>query len=395
MIKKIIIISSIATLLGAQSADDFAREQMQDFQKENSKFDTFKKDINREFENYKKAQEKAILEYKKEIGAYWEEPKLSNKKSWVSYTPDKKTRTNVDFEHEKITIEVISSNPEEARQKLRQALAKVVTVDTKKAQDSDPLEQKLLKISKPSGVVDAPIKGEPILSGVIFGKSPTQNNIKEFVDKNADDSDISSKDSNKIKNNKIYTLSVKMPDNATLERSKIFYNDIKEHSLKQQIPLPLIYAIMHTESSFNPYARSVAPAYGLMQIVPTSAGLDAYQFLYSEKKLMSDEYLYNSTNNITIGSAYLHILYYNYLKEITDPQSRLYCTIAAYNTGGGNVAWAFVKTNDMKKAASMINGMSSDDVYNKLLSDLKYEEPKNYLKNVLGRITIYDEVYSR
>ncbi|MDD5156786.1 murein transglycosylase domain-containing protein [Sulfurimonas sp.] len=394
MIKKIIIISSTVTLLSAQSADDFAREQMQGFQKENSKFDTFKKETNREFENYKKAQEKAILDYKKEVGAYWDDPKLSDKKNWVSYTLDKKIRTSVDFEHEKITIEVISSNPNEARQKLRQALARVVTIDTKKVQESDPLEQKLQKIAKPDGIVDAPTKAEPILSGIMLGKSPTQNSLKEFVDKNTDDLDISSKESSKIRNDKIYTLSVKMPDNATLERSKIFYSDVKEHSLKQQIPISLIYAVIHTESCFNPYARSFIPAYGLMQIVPSSAGLDTYQFLYSEKKLMSDEYLYNSTNNITIGSAYLHILYYKYLKEIKDPQSRLYCTVAAYNTGGGNVAWAFVKSNDMKKAALIINSMTADDVYNKLLSDLKYEEPKNYLKNVLSRITIYEKIYS-
>lgn len=394
MFKKFTIIFLTATLLVAQSANDFAKEQMQGFQKEKSKFDMFKKDTNREFENYKKAQEKVMLAYKKEVGAYWDDPKLSNQKNWISYTVDKKIRTSVDFEHEKITIEVISSDPNEAKQKLRQALAKVTTIDTKIVQESDPLEQRLQKISKPDGMIDAPLKAEPILSGVIFGKSPTQKNIKEFIDKNTDDLDISLKESNRIKNNKIYTLSVKMPDNAILERSKIFYSDIKEHSLKQQIPLSLIYAIMHTESCFNPYARSFVPAYGLMQIVPSSAGLDTYQFLYNERKLMSDEYLYNSTNNITMGSAYLHILYYKYLKEITDPQSRLYCTIAAYNTGGGNVAWAFVKNNDMNKAALIINSMTPDDVYNKLLSDLKYEEPKNYLKNVLGRITIYDKIYS-
>ena len=64
-------------------------------------------------------------------------------------------------------------------------------------------------------------------------------------------------------------------------------------------------------------ARSHIPAYGLMQIVPKTAGIDAYQYLYNKKRLLSSSYLYNSENNIEIGSAYLHILYYKYLKSYT------------------------------------------------------------------------------
>ena len=71
-----------------------------------------------------------------------------------------------------------------------------------------------------------------------------------------------------------------------------------------KIPQELIYAIMESESSFNPMARSNIPAYGLMQIVPRSAGIDAYNFLYKEKKLLSSRYLYNPSNNIKMGTAY-------------------------------------------------------------------------------------------
>ena len=149
----------------------------------------------------------------------------------------------------------------------------------------------------------------------------------------------------------------------------------------------------HSESSFNPKARSHIPAYGLMQIVPKSAGRDVYKFLYKQDKLVSGTYLYNSTNNITMGTAYLHILYYRYLKAIKNDDSRLYCTIAAYNTGAGNIAWAFTKTHNMNKAAPIINSLTPEQVYNRLLKDLRYDEPKHYLKRVKERMSAYHKVY--
>jgi len=150
---------------------------------------------------------------------------------------------------------------------------------------------------------------------------------------------------------------------------------------------------MHSESSFNPRARSHVPAYGLMQIVPKTAGRDTYKFLYKKDKLVSGNYLYNSTNNIKMGSAYLHILYYRYLKKIKNPDSRLYCTIAAYNTGAGNIAYAFTRTYNMNKAAPLINAMTPKQVYNKLMKDLRFDEPKHYLKKVSSRMAAYHKVY--
>jgi len=66
-------------------------------------------------------------------------------------------------------------------------------------------------------------------------------------------------------------------------------------------------------------AKSSVPAYGLMQIVPQSAGLDATEFVYGKPVLLSPSYLYNDKNNVNIGTAYLHILNYRYLKKIKNP----------------------------------------------------------------------------
>jgi membrane-bound lytic murein transglycosylase C len=72
----------------------------------------------------------------------------------------------------------------------------------------------------------------------------------------------------------------------------------------------------------------------------------------------------------------------NYLKEIEDPQSRLYAVIAAYNTGVGNLAGAF-GTNNIHRAAQRVNEMSADDVYQHLRKQLPYEETRRYLAKVI------------
>ncbi|MBW6488705.1 murein transglycosylase domain-containing protein [Sulfurimonas sp.] len=393
MSNKFFISLLISSMLYAQSASEFKNAQMQSFEDANNAFGDYKQSVEEEFESYQTNLQKAYDDYKKEIAIYWEEPLMSTQKRWVAYTKDKKTRTNVDFEEEKIVLQTIASSKEEAKKKLQDALLHAITADTKKAHESDPLEQKLSEVKKPSGVVESEIKSEPILSSVIFEKEPTKEKLITYIDKNTQDKNIQTTDSSKLKNTKIYTLNISLPSDTMIKRSKIYYEEVKTQSQKQNIPLSLVFAIMHSESSFNPRARSHVPAYGLMQIVPKTAGIDTYHFLYKEKKLVSGSYLYDSKNNITMGSAYLHILYYRYLNQIEDPLSRLYCTIAAYNTGAGNVAWAFVRTNNTKNAALVINNLTPEQVYNKLLKDLKYDEPKTYLKKVTQRVNSYRKVY--
>ncbi len=393
MYSKLLLIACITSTLLAQTAQEFKDQQMQSFNKEKKQFGIYKKSQEQEFDAYQKAQNKAYKAYKKELGAFWEEPKLSTNTKWISYTKDNKTKTNVDFKNQTITLQTIASSEQEAEKNLQLALAKAVTVDTKSVQETDPLEIKISKIKKPFGVKDAKVKAEPILSTIVFEKKPTKNDINSYVNSFVKPKNITSVDSTKVKHARIYSLNVKLPKDTMIKRSKIYYKQIKKHADKQRIPMALIFAIMQTESSFNPRARSHIPAYGLMQIVPRTAGIDTYKYLYKKKKLVSGSYLYNSTNNIRMGSAYLHILFYKYLKDITNLDTRLYCTIAAYNTGAGNIAWAFTKNHNMQKAAPYINTKSPKEVYNKLLRDLRYDEPKHYLKRVTKRMGAYYKLY--
>ena len=401
MFKKIILIASLSSILFGQTAKEFQQQQMQGFK-------SYKKTQEEGFKTYQKEQKKAFNDYKKEIGAIWEEPKMSTKKTWVAYTKDKKTRTDVDFSKETIVVETIATSAEDAKQKLQIALAKVVTIDTKTVQETDPLEKRLARIKKPDGVVDSKVKAEPILATVIFKQAPTKKSVRAFVNKNISKDKIKVLKSNKIKHAKVYSVSVKLPANSMVKRSKIYYKEIKKNATKQKLPLPLVFAIMHSESNFNPRAKSNIPAFGLMQIVPKTAGIDSYNYLYKKKKLVTGSYLYDSTNNIKMGTAYLHILYYRYLGKIKNPDSKLYCAIAGYNTGTGNIACAFNSTTKKKgvtvcskskgdyninKAALLINSLTPDQVKEKLLADLRWDEPKHYLKKVSKRMSQYKKVY--
>ena len=402
MIKKSLLFLCLFSSAQAENFEEYQANQALLQESDKKEFTQFQKAQMDTFAEYQKAQYKALESYKKSLGAYWNEPKLSTKKEWISYTPDKKTRTDVDFQKSKITLETITSSPDEAKKQLEIALAKVVTIDNKTVQKTDPLEQILSKIKKPDGVITKELKNEPILSNVIFDKTPDKKSVDAYVQENVKDKSIKSEKS-KVVGDKVYSLEIALPSDTVQKKSQQYYETVKQFAQKEELSPSLVLAIIQTESSFNPRATSYVPAFGLMQIVPSSAGLDAYNYLHHEKKLVCGEYLYDSTNNIEMGSAYFHLLYYNYLSSIKEPLSRLYCAIAAYNTGAGNVAWAFNKNKNITEkakylitnAAGDINAMSSDEVYSKLLSDLKYEEPKLYLKNVSSRAVTFSQFYSQ
>ncbi|MGS0676357.1 transglycosylase SLT domain-containing protein [Shewanella sp. 0m-4] len=190
---------------------------------------------------------------------------------------------------------------------------------------------------------------------------------------------------------KIVSYTVKLPNKSLNNRANQYLPLATAESKKWGIDQAVIMAIMHSESSFRPDAKSHVPAFGLMQVVPSSAGHDVNRHIRNIDAPMKAEDLYVPPLNVETGAAYLHILNDKYLKSITNPQSRLYCMIAAYNTGAGNVARAFNenRSTNIRKAAEVINKMPPDQVYHHLLKQLPYDETKNYLQKVSQRIALY------
>jgi len=178
-------------------------------------------------------------------------------------------------------------------------------------------------------------------------------------------------------------------------RARPFVASINRENVEFKLSAELLLAIMETESAFNPMAKSPIPAFGLMQIVPGSAGQDATEKLFGKPRLLAPSYLFNPENNIRVGAAYFNILYYRYFRGIKDPLSRLHCAVAAYNTGPGNVSKALTgRSMALRPAIAIANAMSSDEVYAHLMSNLPYEETVNYLRKVNSRLAKYEEVLS-
>ena len=96
-----------------------------------------------------------------------------------------------------------------------------------------------------------------------------------------------------------------------------FDDIIKKVALAQNVDHGLVKAIIHTESGFNPGARSKPGAQGLMQLMPATAGMYG----------VNDAY--NPAENIKAGTQHL--------KYLIDRYSNLELALAAYNAGEGNV----------------------------------------------------------
>lgn len=378
--------------LCAESFDDFLKDDSSSFNQEKASFDKDLKVLNKAFQSYQNIINEEFNAYKKSLGRFWSEPKISTKKQWVEHSADLQKRKIVDFENNTITIEVHAKDLSQARKSIAKELIDTVTKDTKDAFNDDHLTQRVEKRLK--NAKKAAIVRNPILAPSIFTSPPSIKESISYAKKKIQQNPIRKVDS-KIPNLNRYAFKVRMPKNSVIKRSRLYIDVAKREAKRFEIPVALVMAVIQTESGFNPMARSHIPAYGLMQIVPRSAGMDVYRHLYGKRKILSPSFLYNANNNIKFGTAYLSILYYKYLKKVKDPQSRLYCAIAGYNTGAGNVARAFTGRTNPNKAAPYINRKSPKEVYTHLIRNLKYHEARRYLKTITSRIGVYQKLYGR
>jgi membrane-bound lytic murein transglycosylase C len=365
------------------------------------------------YAQYKGIATEVQLEFCSKLEKYWDDPVTSNKTEWIEYSADLKERRRVDFEKGTIQIEVATDRGAKLdNNHIRNALTALVKKDRAQAFADDQVASAIEERSKrevgSEYLRTAEIKPEPLLSAYLTGKDDTSDAEIEAIVAHMMGSEYISSPVVNSKGGTVHTITVPLsaPESAVAaapqsragapsglsRKATAVWHHVDGYATKSNIPKALVLAVIETESAFNPQAKSGVPAYGLMQIVPGSAGLDATQQLDGQGKgrLLAESYLYDSEKNIEIGATYLNILFFRYLKGIENEQSRLYCSVAAYNTGAGNVSKAFIGTTRIRNAFPVINKLTPQQVYDHLIKKLPYEETRHYLERVSKRITKYE-----
>ena len=419
--KSVILLLSIVLLFSQQSFEEYKKQQEQAFSQ-------YKESVTKEYEQYEQAEKAAYTQFKEDVEKQWEAFKGSTKKTYVSYDEDLQSRASINFEAGEVTVEIILEEDE---------IKDSYNDDRKMDGNSDTFGflqtamprnnlmfvlKPLLDLSEITSPNDIP-KGEIIsfesirdkianakltkkLVGIISekddnGKTILHNqliNAKGTVVKTGRVAldfakNITKKQAKKVKNyigkdgKKRISFSLTLPLRPDHKEKRLgnYEKEITKQAKRFKINPAIALAITETESAFNPKATSYIPAYGLMQLVPKSGARDAYQYVYDKDKFLGKRYLYKSNNNIELGCAYLAVIRYNYFKSIKDDEKAYMCSVAAYNTGIGNVARALTNEGFLKPASKKANSMSPDQLYKKLHKDLKYKEARDYLERVWSR----------
>ena len=368
LVAGVISASSITPFVLANSTSEaFAKEREKSVaefaQKQTNEFNAFVK-VRQDYIDKQNA-------VRARLSKKWNEPELSTAKVWVEYSQDNDVKRSVDYETGEVTVEIISDKPDadNVDQIVDNALGSLKTETTASAFSKD----RVVNEAKTSAI-NAPQKMLPDVDVKALKKTATTTKTRQ--------------------ENGLYITKVSMysPKSKISKKSKAYLTQVLKQSDKWDVDASLILAIMHTESHFNPMAQSHIPAYGLMQIVPTSAGRDVTQFIYGKQSLLPAHKLFEPDFNIEIGSAYLNILEHKYLKGVQDHQIRNYLAIAAYNGGIGAVAKHFTHTTSLNNLAKTVNQKSPDFVYRSLSQKFPAKETRDYLVKVSKKQRYYQNL---
>lgn len=385
----IITFSVTSAAKNNEEADEFAAFLKQ----RQTEFNQYEQQQKQEFDAFVSAWRDAEDAYLKQVNKKWQDPNLPSSKIWIEYSEDLNRRTSVNFESGEVVVELLNSqNDDHAVQYAKKQLMGLSQVTVKKALSNDPI---YVAASLTLNSQDIVSRGKSHASSVLVTSSKASRpqtlteqtvlSVKDVEQTLTSNTPTISKHEGRVK------ISYTLPNNTLSNQAKRYLPQVYKQAAHYKLDPALILAIIHTESSFNPLARSPIPAFGLMQIVPTSAGKDVSNFLLGKPLLLSPEYLFQADNNVEAGSTYIHLLSNRYFKNIRNEESRLYMSIAAYNTGPGNVAKTLSGSKSLNQASIAANSMSADKVYSLMISELPAQETRNYLQKVVKRTAYYQE----
>lgn len=337
----------------------------------------------KEYEQYRSELEKEYRQYEKKVQnlkqkarRYWGDGNVheSGSDKYVKYGTGYTSRGEVDFAKGNIIVETVEERNHKAR--LQEAIVTtLLTPDN--ARDPNLFSDQGITYRGPS-VLEGQVRDH---DGVIVKWEWRANRYADWL--------VENKLQRVNTDGKtIYRIEIPMEANHEQVRGQKYEALVRKSAQQYGVQESLIYSIMETESHFNPYATSHIPAYGLMQVVPSTAGRDVFQRIKKRNDQPDRSYLFNPTNNIDTGTAYLSILDDIYLKGVKHPLAREYCVISAYNGGAGNVLRTF--SRDRKHAVKVINSLTPQQVYIKLNRSHPSAESRKYIEKVVKAKKKYD-----
>jgi soluble lytic murein transglycosylase len=131
----------------------------------------------------------------------------------------------------------------------------------------------------------------------------------------------------------------------------------------------LVHAIIRQESEFDPSAISSANARGLMQLIPSTAQMQARRegITYERASLTDPEY------NVTLGSSHLADL-------IDDFGGSYVLAIAAYNAGSHNARnWIEEYGDPRSRSVDVVDWIEL----------IPFSETRNYVQRVTENLQVY------
>jgi len=157
--------------------------------------------------------------------------------------------------------------------------------------------------------------------------------------------------------------------NVTVESLRLYFPRPYFEVLDQSTPTmdsAVLLGLMRQESGFDPLARSGANAYGLLQILPTTAR--------DIRKRTPAKQLYDSETNIEIGSEYFGRL----VKYFDGSWER---SLAAYNAGMGRV-----------RGWSKLYDVEDEQLFMDLIP---YRETREYVPSILRNAYWYHRLFPK
>lgn len=144
-----------------------------------------------------------------------------------------------------------------------------------------------------------------------------------------------------------------------------FKSIIDTVSRRFSVPKALILSVIKKESAFEPKIISYANAYGLMQLLPSTASQVAPKL---GMRFTSTSQLFDSETNIRMGSYYLHTLLRRY-------QGNFIMALAAYNAGPHRVdRWKEIFSTD------------DDDLF---MENLEFKQTRVYVRTCMKYLWVY------